>query len=34
MESLVEKCGGILQEPEFPHQHFFFKEYKLPVTND
>lgn len=29
--ALVEKCGGILQEPKFPHLHFFFKEYKLPV---
>lgn len=31
--ALVEKCGGILQEPEFPHLHFFFKEYKLPVSD-
>lgn len=32
--ALVEKCGGILQEPEFPHQHFFFKEYKLLVSDN
>lgn len=31
--ALVEKCGGILQAPEFPHLHFFFKEYKLPVSD-
>ena len=32
--ALVEKCGGILQKPAFPHLHFFFKEYMLPVLND
>lgn len=32
--ALVEKCGGILQEPKFPHLHFFFKEYKLPVSDN
>ena len=32
--ALVEKCGGVLQEPEFPHLHFFFKEYKLPVSDN
>ena len=32
--ALAEKCGGILQKPAFPHLHFFFKEYMLPVSDD
>lgn len=31
--ALAEKCGGILQKPAFPHLHFFFKEYMLPVSD-
>ena len=30
---LIEKCGGILLQPEFPHQHFFYREYKITLDD-
>ena len=30
---LIEKAGGVLNSPEFEHQHLFYREYSFPLSN-